>query len=330
MGPPPGDATAAVVTASGVTCRFGTSEALAEVDLTVGAGEIYALLGPNGAGKTTLLRVLIGLQQPTAGRVRVDGAAPNLWDRGVQHRLGHVPSGSRSFYLRLSGLENLLFFARLHGLSRRAARARAEELLEAVGLEDAARRRVGLYSNGMQRRLALARAVLHRPALLAVDEATHDLDPEGARRIRTLVREEARRGAAVVWATQRLEEIRSFADRVTVLHRGRVRFAGTVPELMATVRTQRYLLRLRNGGAPGGLLLETVRGQIGARGTVAATGDGEHYLLALEDHVILGEVVADLTAAGVAVLACREEQSLIEAALLGLTSEHPRRQEAVR
>jgi ABC-2 type transport system ATP-binding protein len=159
----------------GLVRRFGEREALKGVDLTARTGEIHALLGPNGAGKTTLLRVLTGLVDPSEGSVRILGADGR--GRAARGRVGLVPAGDRSFYLRISGTENLLFFARLHGMRKRAAVARAREVLEDVGLTEAAGRPVGGWSHGMQKRLSVARALLTSPPVLLVDEATHDLDP---------------------------------------------------------------------------------------------------------------------------------------------------------
>ena len=219
-----------------VSRRFGERDVLRGVSLRVAAGEIHALLGPNGAGKTTLLRILAGLADATSGTI------------DMATRAGLVPSGDRTFYLRISGLENLVFFARMHGLRHAAAKRRALEVLELVGLSDAARRPVGRYSHGMQKRLSFARALLAEPTVLLVDEATHDLDPEGAERIRALTRELATHGAAVLWTTQRIDEIRGFADAVTFLHQGAVRFAGSVTELIARGDTApRYVVRVRNG-----------------------------------------------------------------------------------
>jgi ABC-2 type transport system ATP-binding protein len=201
----------------GLTRRFESTTALDGVDLTVEEGEIHALLGPNGAGKTTLLRMLSGLVAPTEGSVVVPSAEVTAGSRALHGRVGLVPSGDLTLYLRISGLENLVFFARLQGLRKRAAVARAHEVLEAVGLGDTGRHRVGTYSHGMQKRLSIARALLTQPGVLLVDEATHDLDPEGAERVRSLVAERAAAGAAVVWATQRVDEIGGFADRVTLL-----------------------------------------------------------------------------------------------------------------
>jgi ABC-type multidrug transport system ATPase subunit len=319
--PPPGGA-GVVAEARDARRVFADNLALAGVSLTVRAGEIHALLGPNGAGKTTLLRLLTGLLEPSSGRVSVLGHDAAGASRTLRGRIGLVPSGDRTFYLRLSGLENLAFFARLHGMRRRQAIARAREVLADVELLDAADRAVGVYSHGMQKRLSLARALLTEPALLLVDEATHDLDPEAARGARGLVEAIAGRGTAVLWTTQRVEEIRGFADRVTLLSQGRVRFAGSVPELMAHATPQRYLVRLRNGGATGPALAREIAGALGALGVVAhaAEAGDEHFMLSLSEDAVLGDALARLAAARVQVLSCSEEQPEIESAFLSLTA----------
>jgi ABC-2 type transport system ATP-binding protein len=310
-----------LVEARSVSRRFDEKVALDGVSLSVGRGEIHALLGPNGAGKTTLLRTLTGLVTPTSGTVRVLGLEPARNPRALRHVMGLVPSGDRTFYLRISGLENLAFFGRLHGMRKRAAVARARELLTAVGLVDAADVPVGVYSHGMQKRLSVARALLADPSVLLVDEATHDLDPEGAERVRDLVRGAAQRGATILWATQRLDEIRGFADHVTLLTEGRVRFRGTVPELMSYSVPNRFVLQLRNGGAPPETLRGTLERAIAEKGAIAPAGHGasEHYVLSLFQGVILGDALASLTRADVDVLTCREERSEIEEAFLTLT-----------
>src|SRR5215210_1970635 len=129
--------------------RFGEVEALRGVDLEVAAGEIHGILGPNSAGKTTLMRILCGVVDPTSGAAYVLNRRAGR-SRELREQIGLVPSGDRSFYLRLSGLENLVFFARMHGLRRRSAAERSATPLEAVGLGDAARRPVNAYSHGMQ------------------------------------------------------------------------------------------------------------------------------------------------------------------------------------
>ncbi len=299
--------------------RFGTKVVLDSLSFEVQPSTIHALLGPNGAGKTTLIRILAGLLVPSGGTVQILGVAAGS-SRSFRRLIGLLPSGDRSFYLRISGIENLVFFARLHGMRRREAARRAREVLEEVGLEDAATTRVAFYSHGMQKRLSVARALLADPPILLIDEATHDLDPDGARRVRELVAAAAGRGTAVVWATQRLDEIRGFADRVTLLAEGRAAFAGTVPELMATAVPRRYLLRLRNG-LPVRYSLESAgRSALGSLGTLELVGESssEHYVLALADEVVLGDALAALSRVSIDVLTCREERSEIEQAFLAL------------
>jgi ABC-2 type transport system ATP-binding protein len=307
----------AAIAVESVSRNFGSVRALDGVSLDVQHGQIRALLGPNGAGKTTLLRILIGLVTPDAGQVRLAGADAADRTRRTQ-LIGFVPSGDRSFYLRVSGLENLVFFGRLHGLTRRVALARARDRLEEVGLADVGRARVNTYSHGMHKRLSLARALIMNPEILLVDEATHDLDPEGGHRVRALVRDLAAGGTAVLWTTQRLEEIRLFADFVTLLAGGRVRFSGTVPQLLQHVRPTRHIISVAVGNGP--TAPDHVNAILGdtARVHAIAAEDAE-LVLELSPDATLGEAIAILAAGGLTVLACRAEQSEVEQAFFALT-----------
>jgi ABC-2 type transport system ATP-binding protein len=236
--------------------------------------------------------------------------------RELREQIGFVPSGDRSFYLRLSGLENLVFFARMHGQRRRAARERATELLDAVGLADAARRPVNTYSHGMQKRLSFARALLHSPSILLVDEATHDLDPVAAEQIRALTRGCAGDGTAVLWATQRIEELAGFAERVTVLDRGTVCFAGTVTALAAAGGADRHVIGLGPGTT---VTLPELDGALGPLARIQTASDAGHALITLAPGVALGAALAVLTAAGAEVTSCRDERPPIERAFLAVT-----------
>jgi ABC-2 type transport system ATP-binding protein len=302
-----------VIDVEGVHRRFGAVEALRGVQLEVAAGELHALLGANGAGKTTLMRVLCGLLDPSDGSAYVlDRRAGR--SRELRALIGFVPSGDRSFYLRLSGLENLLFFARLHGMGFRAARERAETLLEAVALADAGRRPVGTYSHGMQKRLSFARSLLNDPRVLLVDEATHDLDPVAAQQVRDLALERAHSGAAVLWATQRIEELTGFADRVTVLDRGEVAFQGSVAALAAQGGADRHVIVL---GPATTATVSTLDAALGDRGRLEPHGD--EALLTLAPAASLGTAVAALVAAGADVQSCRDHTPPIERAFLAVT-----------
>jgi ABC-2 type transport system ATP-binding protein len=310
-----------VIVVDGLTRAFGAKHALANVSLQVGPGEIHALLGPNGSGKTTLLRILAGLLTPSSGTVAVLGSAPTRQSRGERALVGLVTSGDRSLYLRISGFENLLFFGRLFGLSKKQAAVRASELLDLVGLADAAHQRAGTYSNGMRKRLGVARALVAQPAVLLVDEATHDLDPERAREIRALVESTTESGTAVVWATQRLEEIRGFASRVTLLAEGQVRFAGPVPVLLDHVVPRRFILRLRDADTGVPATRERVDSLLGPLGRTDDVPGGvlEHVLLILESDAVLGDALAAVSNGGIQVLTCTQERSELEDAFIALT-----------
>ena len=296
---------------------FGPVHALNGIRLEVATGEVHGLLGPNGAGKTTLMRILSGLVDPSSGSAYVldrrAGRSPEL-----RALIGMVPSGDRTFYLRLSGLENLLFFARLQGLRRRAAKARALELLEAVGLGEAGRRPISTYSHGMQKRLSFARALLPDPRLLLVDEATHDLDPVAAQQVRELTARCAERGAAVLWATQRIEELGGFAQQVTVLDRGTVAFSGSVSALVALGGADRHVLEL---GPATTLPLPALHDALGTLGQLSRGSETGHVVLTLAPGVALGSAVAALSQAGAEILSCRDERPPIERAFLAVTAE---------
>ena len=309
----------AAIDAHGIGRSYRDRPALIDVSLAVQSGEIHALLGPNGAGKTTLLRILGGMIRADAGSVRLLGHDAARNTRGQRAIVGLVPSGDRSFYLRISGIENLVFFGRLHGLGHRAARRRALEVLEAVGLEAAGRVRVGEYSHGMQKRLSVARALLTEPRVLLVDEATHDLDPHAARVVRELVQQLAAEGAAVVWATQRIDEIRGFARSVTLLREGRVCFAGSVNRLTTLVPVTGHVVRLTSRTAARPSLVRLRQQLLQIASINVAADDPELFVLELSGTASLGDALAALMHADLDVLSCREVRSELEEAFVQLT-----------
>jgi ABC-2 type transport system ATP-binding protein len=207
----------------GVTKRFGSTEALRGVDLDVEPGQIVALLGANGAGKSTLVRIAATTVIADEGTVEIGGCDALTHPASARAQAGIVFNEERSFYWRLSGRENLEFFAALHALGRRAARGRVDEALEAVDLADVGDRRVDRYSSGMRARLGLARALLGRPAVLLLDEPTRSLDPLASIAVRQLVRRLALvPGAAVLFVTHDLHEAAEMASNIVILAHGRV------------------------------------------------------------------------------------------------------------
>lgn len=207
----------------GLVRAYGSLVALDGVDLTVGRGEIVALLGENGAGKSTLIRVIATTLLPHAGTVMVDGHDVTTEPHEAQAVTGLVLSEERSFFWRLSGQQNLEFFAALRGIGRREARHRAVAALAAVGLAEVADRRVDRYSTGMRARLSLARAFLDDPTVLLLDEPTRSLDAVASSDIRTLIRQlAAERNSAVLFATHDLHEVAAVATRTVVIAHGRV------------------------------------------------------------------------------------------------------------
>lgn len=223
---------AAVLEVAGLVKRYGDKTALDGVDLEIRSGEMVALLGPNGAGKSTLMQLLTGLFVADQGSIRVLGhdmrsAAPRaLASLGVVFQ-------QFALDLDLSVRANLLFHTDLHGLPRPLALSRIAEGLAAVGLSDDASRPVRALSGGNRRKVELARAMLHRPRLLLMDEATVGLDPVSRRQLTQAVVDLCRQhGVAALWTTHLVDEVAQ-ADRVLVLHRGQLRFDGDIPACLA-------------------------------------------------------------------------------------------------
>ncbi|MBB3770189.1 ABC-2 type transport system ATP-binding protein [Angulomicrobium tetraedrale] len=215
-----------------VTHAFGTRKALDDVSLTVPAGSFTALLGPNGAGKTTLFSLITRLYDNRTGRIEVLGEDVRRRPAAALSQLG-VVFQARTLDLELTVAQNLVYHATLHGIGFRAGRRRALEVLQRAGLADRADERVRNLSGGQMRRVEIARALMHRPHLLLLDEPTVGLDIASRAALVAQVRElVAQEGIGVLWATHIIEEIAP-DDRVVVLHRGRIRAEGSHAEVLA-------------------------------------------------------------------------------------------------
>ena len=274
-----------VIETQGLRKRFGAKLAVADLSLSVAAGEVFGFLGPNGAGKTTSLKMLLGLIEPSAGKARVLGAP--LGDRRARARLGFLPEHFR-FHEWLTGRELLSFHGRLYGLSGPALRTRLEDLLGRVDLLEAGDRPLREYSKGMLQRVGLAQALLNQPRLVFLDEPTSGLDPLGRLLVRDIIRELKAGGTAVFLNSHLLGEIEATCDRVVFLKAGR-----TVRELQLQGRVDRLEVELRLGAVDAGILAGLDR--LGRR---LETGS-DRIRLQVSDEENLPEIAAYLVGRGV-------------------------------
>jgi len=223
-----------VIETEGLTRRYGERTVVDGVDLAVPEGAVHALLGPNGSGKTTTVRMLATLLRPTRGHARILGHDTVAEADRVRRRIGLVGQ-FHAIDPQLTGFENLTMFARLNGMSRRAARDHARELLDRFGLADAADRLAGAYSGGMRRRLDLLAGTVVRPAVLFLDEPTTGLDPRSRNEIYRHVEDFVREGTAVVLTTQYLDEAERLADTITILDEGRTVVTDTPERITSAI-----------------------------------------------------------------------------------------------
>jgi ABC-2 type transport system ATP-binding protein len=211
--------------------RSKSIEAVRGIDFAVGEGELFGLLGPNGAGKTTTIKMLITLLIPTAGSARVLGLDVVEQAKEVRKRIGYVFGGERGVYERLSGYDNLRYFAELYGVPPREQRRRIAELLELVGLTGREHERAEGYSRGMKQRLHVARGLLHDPEVLFLDEPTIGLDPVGAREVRAMIGSLTEAGKTVLLTTHYMFEADALCDRIAVISQGKIVAQGTPADL---------------------------------------------------------------------------------------------------
>jgi sodium transport system ATP-binding protein len=212
--------------------KTGPVKAVQGVGFTARDGEITGLLGPNGAGKTTTLRMLYTLMTPDAGTVSVDGFDSVRQAEAVRRRLGVLPD-ARGVYKRLTARENIAYFGRLHGLSDAAIAARTAALSAALGMEDVLDRQAEGFSQGQRTKTAIARALVHDPRNVILDEPTNGLDVMTTRGLREFLRQLRGEGRCVIFSSHIMQEVAALCDRIVVIAKGRVMAAGTPDELRA-------------------------------------------------------------------------------------------------
>ena len=293
----------------------GKVRAVDALDLTVARGEVVGLLGHNGAGKTTTVRLLAGVLTPTSGSARVFGLDPTVDGVAVRSRVG-VSTETPAVDDRLSGRAGLTAYADLHGVPVARVRGRVDELLASFDLAEAADRKVGTYSRGMRQRLALARALLHDPELMFLDEPTAGLDPVAARAVADRIRALRGEGRSVVLCTHDLAQAQALCDRVVVLEHGRVVASGAptalAAELGAGMRV-RVVLSAPDGVDVAARLTELdgwsgVSTELaGVGGAVSNGANGGVVTGVARDAEAVAEAVATLVGAGVRLYAVERE-----------------------
>ncbi len=204
--------------------------AVRNLSLEVAPGHVYGLLGPNGSGKSTTLKIVLGLVKPTSGRTEIFGQSSELVESRDQ--VGFLPENPY-FYKYLTGEETLRFYGRICGLKKKGIEDRVKELLELVGLQNAADRRLGGYSKGMLQRIGLAQALIQRPRLVVLDEPTAGVDPAGSREIRDLILNLKNEGITVLLSSHLLAQVQEICDRVGILARGELVREGKLDELIS-------------------------------------------------------------------------------------------------
>jgi ABC-2 type transport system ATP-binding protein len=217
-----------------LTRRFGSLTAVDEINLQVAAGQFFGFLGPNGAGKSTTIKMLTGLLAPTSGRMELLGLDFASHSVEVKRQIGVVPEGMGLFE-RLTGAEYLYFVGRMYGLDRTTTRQRSEELLDFMQLADRPKTLISDYSHGMQKKLALAAAVIHGPRILFLDEPFEGVDALAAGALKALLGRMTERGVTVFLTSHVLEIVERLCSHVAIIHKGRLVAQGSLEELRAGI-----------------------------------------------------------------------------------------------
>ncbi len=243
-----------MIVTNGLIRRFGKTEAVRDLDLELGAGEIYGFLGPNGAGKTTTLRMLAGLLRPSSGRITIDGRSWDHDERELRRLVGFVPD-TPPLHDYLTGRQHLAFVAGLFGVSRERRDSEGERLLDSLELTKRADELCKGYSHGMRKKIHLAAVLLTRPKVLLLDEPTTGLDPRSVRALKDLLLECREQGATVLLSTHVLEVAEELSDRIGVIAEGRLRAEGDLEQLRGLGgevgdSLERVFLRLIEEGDP--------------------------------------------------------------------------------
>ena len=239
----------AIIEVTGLTKRYGEVLAVDNISFEVTEGELFGFLGPNGSGKTTTINMLTGLARLDGGTVRIGGIECTHSPKSAQHLVGIVPDES-NLYPELTGFQNLCFCGALYGMPKNERQKRAQELLEAFGLTDAAGRSFEGYSKGMKRKLTFAAGIMHQPPILFLDEPTTGIDVASARQVRQLISELHHQGTTIFFTTHYIEEAERLCERIAFIVSGRVVRVERTTNLLQPVQGKNVLLlSVSNSGA---------------------------------------------------------------------------------
>jgi ABC-2 type transport system ATP-binding protein len=282
-----------VITARGLTKRYGEAVAVDAIDFDIFKGEIFGLLGPNGAGKTTTILMMLGLTDVSAGAVTVAGHDPVRQPLEVKRRVGYLPDAV-GFYDNLTAVENLTYTARLMGVGRKERDKRIADALARVRLSDVAHKLVATFSRGMRQRLGLAELVMKRAEIAILDEPTSGLDPQSTHEFLVMIGDLKREGVTVLITSHLLDQVQRLCDRVALFRSGKILVMGTVPELARQVLGAGFVVDVEATAAPG----KDLAGRLGAIAgvlSVQQTAEGIYRLTA--DHDVRAEAARAVVAA---------------------------------
>ena len=282
-----------VISARGLTKRYGEAVVVDALDFDIFKGEIFGLLGPNGAGKTTTILMMLGLTDVSAGTVAVAGYDPVRQPLQVKRRVGYLPDAV-GFYDNLTAVENLTYTARLMGIGRSERDKRIAGALARVRLSDVAHKPVATFSRGMRQRLGLAELVMKQAEIAILDEPTSGLDPQSTHEFLAMIGDLKREGVTVLITSHLLDQVQRTCDRVALFRSGKILVMGTVPELARQVLGAGFAVDVEAAAAPGKDLVSRLAAIAGVR-SVEQTVEGTYRLTA--DHDVRAEAARAVVAA---------------------------------
>jgi len=305
-----------IISLEQISKRLGHREILKDVTLEVKRGDIFGYLGPNGAGKTTTIRIILGLFSPTSGSISVLGQNPG--NDAVRKKIGFVLE-TDGLYDNVSAYDNLVYFARLYDITKPVEKV--NQVIGLVDLADRAKDKVGTYSKGMRQRLALARAVLHDPELLVLDEPTAGVDPTGQIEIRHIMLDMARsQGKTILLSSHNLDEVHRICNRIALINKGQIRLSGEVEKLQHEMSHGEVVIE--TAGAIPPLILDEVRSMPG----ISILEQKNNVLsLSTGKEMDVSNIVTLLVSRGVSIEQVKKQEASLEEIYTTIVKEAERR-----